>query len=132
MSTLSGYVDVKVTKIDETEEEVAETAGAAEKALEIGDKKTKFITQELRIDGAEFGLEEGGDWERDDDAWLCGYILKAFCDGFDATLSLRVLNDTVTAYTLSFGNLQDPVHQVTLLEDALDISQCLRSACVDE
>jgi hypothetical protein len=94
--------------------------------------ETNGKTREVTIPGKDIGLEDGGDWRREDDAWVCGFIFKAFCDGFEVQVSLGVVDDTPTGFSLSFGNFDNPVESVRVVEDVLDISQCFRSACASD
>ncbi|MBR8211141.1 hypothetical protein KDW61_20990 [Burkholderia cenocepacia] len=103
MAKLQGYVVVEVAK-------------------ETG-RKTR-----ISIPGENFGLEEGGDWHREDDAYVCGFIFIAFCDGFDAVLSFGLVEDNIRGYELSF-RIQDPsIKSVSVTEDGddLDVSLCFR------
>lgn len=104
MAALQGYLDVVVTKENGEEEDV-------------------------HIPGEQFGLEEGGDWRREDDAWLCGFIFIAFCDGFDAVLSFGLVDDTISGYSLTFRITSTDVKAVAVDEDGdeLDVSPCFRS-----
>lgn len=102
MAALLGYLDVVVTKENGEEEDV-------------------------RIPGERFGLEEGGDWRRVDDAWVCGFIFIAFCDGFDAVLSFGLVEDNISGYSLTFRITGEDVKAVRVDEDELDVSGCFRS-----
>lgn len=104
MAAIRGYLDVVVTK-------------------ENGEE------QEVRIPGEQFGLEEGGDWRREDDAWVCGFIFIAFCDGFDAVLSFGLVEENISGYSLSFRITDQEVKAVVVDDDGdqLDVSGCFRS-----
>ncbi|HDR9181185.1 hypothetical protein [Burkholderia vietnamiensis] len=102
MAALGDYVDVVVTKANGEEEDV-------------------------RIPGEQFGLEEGGDWRREDDTWVCGFLFIAFCDGFDAVVSFGLVEDNIHKYSLTFRITDEDVKAVRVDDDELDLGGCFRA-----
>jgi hypothetical protein len=102
MAAITGYLDVTINKKNGEKEEVS-------------------------ISGEEFGLEEGGDWHREDDAYVCGFLFIAFCEGFDAILSFNLVENELTHYELSFRINDEDIKSVRVDENELDVSPCLRS-----
>ncbi|ANH72804.1 hypothetical protein ACS15_0396 [Ralstonia insidiosa] len=108
MTALQGYVEVEVVRKD-------------------GDREA------VTIPGSDFGLEEGGDWRREDDAWSTGYIFIAFLDEYQVRLDLNVVDDSVTLRRMSTEIKDfDEVKSVKVIEDELDVSYCLHSEATED
>jgi hypothetical protein len=102
MGSMSGFVELVVKNKDESE-------------------------NYIRINGEDFGLEEGGDWRRDpDDRQLyCDFLFVAFCEGFNLMLNIYIHGNTMTSYDLivRYEDSEDYDIKIVIIDnDELDVS----------
>lgn len=99
MSNITGQVDLTVTDKDGSETEII-------------------------ISGHQFGLEQGGELNRDgDDGKLYGgFLFIAFCEGFDLRLAFNIHGTNVIQYSLTVESNELESASIAIVSDELDVS----------
>lgn len=109
MEKISGFIALRVTKIDGMERVVS-------------------------VLGSEFSLEEGGEWNRDqDDGDLYAHFLFiAFSEGFDIILNVNIHGGNITSYDIDIRKSdfsEFEIEKVEIVNDKLDVNDLF--PCLD-